>query len=212
MKKHKILIVDDSDFMLLALKTLFIMSENFILVGYVSNGLEAINLIDETQPDLIFMDIVMPVMDGIEATKKIKKTHPHIKIIILSSMKELNKIEAAKAAGADGFIHKSSKKEQVLIAAEQVFENDQFFLPMITEDIINILSEKRRIVIRKLNLTAREVLVIRLISEGLTNKEIALKLFISDRTVNSHRTNIMCKLEAKNSVHIVVRSIELGLI
>ncbi len=209
----KIILVDDHNLMMFGLRNILGTVPEFEVVGEATNGLEAIELFSKISADVILMDINMPELNGIETTKKIKAINEDIKIIMLTTHDEEQYVLKADMAGADGYLFKNCEKEELIEAIESVHNGVKYYAKSISKDIIEKIQQKSYIKdILDSEITKREIDIIKAIAEGLNNKEIAAKLFISDRTVNTHRTNIMQKLNAKNSVDIVVKALEKKLI
>lgn len=210
MQKIKILLVDDHNLLVYSLSSMLKTDERFEIVGMASNGLEAIKIFENTNPDVILMDINMPEMNGIETTKKIKESNSTSKVIMLTTHHEEAYILKSDLVGADGYLFKNCDMDELFEAIVIVNQGEKYYSKKISPDLISKIL-KRNYTQEELienELTKREIEIIKAISEGLNNKEISEKLFISDRTVNTHRTNIMNKLNAKNSVDLVVKAIE----
>ncbi|MBI9068693.1 MAG: response regulator transcription factor [Salinivirgaceae bacterium] len=201
-KKVKIIIVDDHEFfrhgVIIALQGIDFLS----VVGQAGNGKELIEKIKETQVDIILTDIKMPVMDGIEATKKIKSLYPDIKIIALSLHGEEEYLEKMIEAGVHGFILKNTNKDGLERALSFVKEGKQYFseefLPFFTKKFQSGYSSQI-----KVRLTKRELEILQEIANGYTSQEIADRLNISIKTVINHRTNLLSKTGAKNTATLL---------
>lgn len=210
MQKIKILLVDDHNLLVYSLSSMLKTDERFDIVGMASNGLEAIKIFENTNPDVILMDINMPQLNGLETTRKIKETDSSTKVIMLTTHHEEAYILKSDLVGADGYLFKNCDMEELFEAIFRVNQGEKYYSKKISNDLVSKIL-KRNYSQEELienELTKREIEIIKAISEGLNNKEISEKLFISDRTVNTHRTNIMNKLNAKNSVDLVVKAIE----
>ncbi len=213
MEKKKTLLVDDHQLVLDGISNLLTSLEAVEVVGVANNGKRALEIIENIQIDLVLMDIDMPVMNGLEATAQIKKSFPHIKIIILSMHDEHAVIQKVMNLGADGYLLKNSDKDEFWAAIEKVLEGQKFFSADVTMALLNKKeSSSSSDSVTLAQLTEREVEILRNIAEGLSNKEIGEKLFISHRTVDTHRTNLMRKLEAKNIAGLVRFAIKNGLV
>ena len=178
------------------------LNDRYELVGQGNNGEEAIKYADILSPDLILMDIDMPIMSGIQATREIKRLFPDIKIIIISMHNEKGIIKKVLNEGADGYLIKNSTKDEVIDAIDRVLSGEKYF----SDDVLNIMENKdtNQDDIGIINqLTQREIEIIENVALGLTNKEIAEKLFISHRTVDTHRTNIMKKIDVTNVAGLI---------
>jgi len=178
--------------------------KNLNIVGEVENGGEAVRFCQKTAPDIILMDIVMPVMSGIDATRLIKRSNPNIKILMLTSHSEKDKVLSAFSSGADAYCMKNIKLDDLENVIENVINGAVWIDPTIAAYVLEILQAKPDTVSAPLeeqvhkhsdfNLTAREKEILKLISEGLTNKDIAEKLIISLFTVKNHVSKIIQKL------------------
>lgn len=206
--KIKILLVDDHTLMMYGLRNLIEHNKKFQIVGEAVNGYEAIELFNKLHPDVVMMDISMPELDGIEATKKIKKKK-NAKVIIMSSFDDEKSLIQADMAGADGYLFKNCDRGELYEAITNVVSGQKYYSSAIPQSLIEKIIGKKYLakVKPEKELTKREIEIIKAIAEGLSNKEISKKLFISDRTVNTHRTNIIMKLDVKNSVELVAKAI-----
>jgi DNA-binding NarL/FixJ family response regulator len=209
MGKIKLLLVDDHVMVLKGFHNLLSKNEKFEIVGTAKTTEEAIKFTKVTSPDIILMDINMGDESGIDCTKEILTDNPNTKIIMLTMHHDEQYIQKSLSAGAVGYILKNSDIEELNEGIENVYHGGNYFSKIIRVDKINQILQKieqdESFFIREL--TKREIQIIKLISEGLNNKEIAKELHISDRTVNSHRTNIMHKMHVKNSVELVAKAL-----
>ena len=214
MAKIKILLVDDHKLVISGFKMILSQEDSFEVVGVAENGLDGIALSEKLEADVVLLDINLPQMSGIEAAKKIKKSNPNAKVIMLSMNEEQDYIFNADRAGADGYLLKSIENEELIKAINLVYAGEKYYSKTINEDIIlNLKNKSYQADFDSKNiLTSRELDIIREISLGSSNKEIAERLYISDRTVNTHKTNIYKKLSVKNSVEMLVRVKNLNLI
>jgi two-component system nitrate/nitrite response regulator NarL len=217
MKNTKILIVDDHEVVRDGLKNILETLENFVVSGEAANGEEAVKMYASLKPDLVIMDISMPGMNGIEATKVIKDKDPDAKILILTMHDNQEYLNQIIRSGAKGFILKNTDKEELLDAVKTVASGDNFFSKDISKLIIDnyIRSAKeaeKNDGFKEVPLTKREIEILKLIASGYSNQEIANILYISYNTVDTHRKNIMHKLSIKNTAGLVRYAIEKGLI
>lgn len=216
MSQKRILLVDDHQLIIDGLKGFFVEHEKYKVVGEANNGAEAIKLSDVLSPDVILMDIEMPEITGIQACEEIKRTKPEIKVIIVSMHQEKELIKKLVERGADGYLLKNSSKEEVLKAIDSVVEGQPYFSQDVTLSLLNkpnghspsVLSDSSEIEA----LTEREIEILKLVAEGMTNKEIGDELFISHRTVDTHRTNLMKKLEVNNVAGLIRFAMKNGLV
>ena len=205
--KIKIFLVDDHNLFREGLKFLLSGNELISEIYEAENGKDLLENVLDVKPDIILMDIEMPEMNGIEATKEVLKIYPEAKIIALSMYANENFYSEMIDAGAKGFLLKNSKFEDVKKAIADVNEGKNYFSPEILEAIIKNLNKKKH---QKKNseLTEREIEVLYNICKGLSNHEIADFLFISKRTVDKHRENILLKTQSKNTAGLVIYAIK----
>jgi DNA-binding NarL/FixJ family response regulator len=219
MRKTRILIVDDHDVVRSGLKALLRTSEEYAVVGEAADGEEALRLVEELTPDIVLTDISMPRLDGIGATKLITQRHPQVKVIVLTVYEDEEYVYQILRAGASGYLLKNASKNQIFEAIQAVMTGERFFSPGISRLIVD--GFLKRAAVQETTepptpsgsgLTKREVEVLRFIALGLTNREIAEKLFLSFRTVNTHRANIMQKLDIHDTAGLVRHAIVAGLV
>lgn len=216
MTKVKILIADDHQLVTEGLASLLESEPDFEVVSTVKNGFEAIKKVEILRPDLALMDIDMPMMDGIQATEQLKSRFPELKVIILSMHKEKSLIQKAIKIGADGYQVKNSEKKDFLKSVREVLAGRKSFGEEVREALDLQKDEKAHIgfqhpSVTAYELTEREVEILRLIAEGLNNREIGDRLFISQNTVDTHRKNIMRKLDASNVATLIKFAMKAGL-
>jgi len=216
MDKIKLLIVDDHAVVRQGLRGFLELTEELDVVGEGSNGLEAVSLAQELQPDVILMDLIMPEMDGIEATRRIKLANPDSKILILSSFGDENNVLPAIQAGALGYILKDIDPEELVDAIRKTAQGKTQLDPEIANLLISHMqndSKNDEQVNQKLSeLTSRELEVLVQIGRGLSNKEIATELTISHMTVKTHVSNILSKLNLADRTQAAIFSIRQGLV
>jgi len=217
MKNTKILIVDDHEVVRDGLRNILLSLDNISIAGEAGNGEDAIKLYNSVKPDLVIMDISMPGMNGIEATRIIKEKDPDAKILILTMHDNQEYLNQIIRSGAKGFILKNTDKEELLEAVKTVASGENFFSKDISKLIIDnyIRSAKEQDKsdgYKEVPLTKREIEILKLIASGYSNQEIANILYISYNTVDTHRKNIMHKLTIKNTAGLVRYAIEKGLI
>jgi len=217
MKNIKILIVDDHEVVRDGLKNILLSLNNVAIAGEAANGEDAISMYDSLKPDLVIMDISMPGMNGIEATRIIKENDLNAKILILTMHDNQEYLNQIIRSGAKGFVLKNTDKEELLDAVKTVASGENFFSKDISKLIIEnyIRSAKdtdKNEGYKEVPLTKREIEILKYIAEGNSNQEIANKLYISYNTVDTHRKNIMHKLSIKNTAGLVRYAIEKGLI
>jgi DNA-binding NarL/FixJ family response regulator len=205
-----ILLADDHQIVTDGLRLLLSDEPTVHIKGVASDGAMALEMARLLKVDVILMDVDMPVLNGIEATRAIKKELPHIRIIILTMHDEKGMIQVLLEAGADGYLLKTSNKSELMDAIHRVAVGEQHLSESVQRVLIreDIQPENGPLAL----LTEREVEILRLIAEGLSNKEIGDRLFISHRTVDTHRTNLMQKLDLHNIAGLVRLAIECGLV
>jgi two-component system, NarL family, response regulator LiaR len=207
-KKIKIFIVDDHNLFREGLS--FLLTKNNLIseIHEAENGKDLLDRVLGVNPDVILMDIEMPVMNGIEATKEVLKISPNSKIIALSMYEDENFYSEMIDAGAKGFLLKNSKFEDVQKAIFNVNEGKNYFSPEILSAIIKNLNNKphKR---KKTDLTKREIEILYNICKGFSNQEIADLLYISKRTVDKHRENLLLKTQSKNTAGLVIYAIKM---
>ena len=200
----RILIIDDHGLMRAGLRALLEDEPDLQVVGEGENGEEALRLVGEQQPDILLLDIGMPGMDGIEATRRLKRLNPQIRVLILTVYEEESLLREAIRAGAAGYILKRAAEEELVTAIRAVWRGDTYIHPAVTRYLLKDLSPTTSSKKEALDeLTPREREVMGYILRGYTNRQIAESLYISIRTVEGHRASIFSKLGLKNRVELV---------
>jgi DNA-binding NarL/FixJ family response regulator len=221
MAKTRILIADDHDVVRSGLNVLLRSAPDFAVVAEASDGEEALRLTQRHKPDVVIMDISMPKLDGIEATKLIKERRPEVKVIILSVHEDEEYAYQILRAGASGYLSKNSSRKEIFEAVRSAVSGGRFFSPGISRIIVDGFIKRAQEQAKEdllpsaaadQKLTKREVEVLKYIAEGYTNRQIADALFLSFRTINTHRANIMQKLNIHDTAGLVRYAINLGLI
>ncbi|MBN1951080.1 MAG: response regulator transcription factor [Bacteroidales bacterium] len=207
-------IVDDHAIFRDGLKSVLSQIDGFYVVFEAMTGIDFLEILRDTKPDIVLMDISMPEMDGIRATEKALERHPHLKIIALSSYSDHIYYYKMIKAGAEGFVLKKSGKEELEKAIMEVYNGNNFFPQDLLKNLIFKISHEGREAMNESDivLSKRETEVLQLICTGNTNSEIADKLFISPKTVDNHRTNLLQKTNTKNAAHLVMFAIKNHLI
>ncbi|HKV47227.1 MAG TPA: response regulator transcription factor [Candidatus Acidoferrales bacterium] len=209
MKSLRILIADDHDLMRRGLRTLLESHPGWTVCAEASTGREAVAKAEELRPDIVIMDITMPELNGVEAARRILKASPSTEILILSVHHSDQLIREILAAGVRGYIVKSDSDRDLVVAVEALSNHKPFFTPRATELMLNGLEQRGAVtggLPQNLSdrLTSREREIVQLLSEGKSSKEVASDLSISVKTAETHRANIMRKLEI-HSVSELVR-------
>lgn len=196
----QVLIVDDHAIVRKGVRALLAEVDGIEVVGEAGNGKEAVTLAEELNPDVIMMDLVMPVMDGVEAISKIIAQHKEVRIIALTSFATDDKVFPAIKSGALGYILKDSEPERLIDAIQQVHRGEPSLDPSIARKVLNELSRPTRQPISPDPLTEREIEVLRMVARGFGNQEIADQLTIAEVTVRTHVSHILSKLHLANRV------------
>jgi len=206
--KRKVIIVDDHTLFRNGLRILLNNMENYHVIGEAANGKQFLDLLEKGIPDLVLMDISMPVMDGIEASTLAHELYPELKIITLSMYGEEDYYYKMVDAGVKGFVLKNSDIKEVKTAMDVVYEGGSFFSSELLQNLVNSFKSSPKSKDFHAELSEREMEILILICKGLSNQEIGDKLFISKRTVDKHRANILEKSESKNTAQLVVYAIK----
>lgn len=183
------------------------------LVGEADNGREVLALTAQERPDVIFMDIQMPVMDGIETTKRLKETYPDVGIIALTMFNDDNLVVDMLEAGAKGYLLKNTNAKEVAQAIQAVYNGGTYYCSATSQKLTKLIASSKYNPYKRLpkpTFTEREIQVMKLICQEYSNKEIANVLNISSRTVETHREKILEKTDAKNAVGIALYAIKEG--
>ncbi|UCG27529.1 MAG: response regulator transcription factor [Bacteroidales bacterium] len=215
MKIQKVIIVDDHEIFRIGLKQLLNKIDCVEVVGEASNGKEFLDIIENMKVDIVFMDISMPVMDGIQASMTVLEKHPDLKIIALTTFGDTEYFDKMIYAGVQGFMLKNSTLEDFERAIRKVADSGNFFSEeMLARITRKIVEEKiREIDEEKLpKLSNRENEVLKLICKGFTNEKIAECLCISSRTVERHKTNLINKTGTKNTLNLVIYAFKNNLV
>ncbi len=209
-QKIRVLIADDHTVFRESLKVLLETHPSFEVVGFAGNGIEAIEETGKVKPHVVLMDLSMPKMDGLDATRKILEKFPKVKVLILTMLEREEFIFQMLEAGVSGYISKDINAKGLFSALESAYRGDTYLSPSISRKVINgyLNAEKEK----TKPLSAREREILKLLAEGRSKKEISNLLYISPRTVDTHRTNILKKLNLKGLADLVKYAIQKGLI
>lgn len=199
----KILIADDHQMFIDGLKSMLEETEGIEVIGEAMNGQEVIDISNRIAVDIVIMDISMPDMDGIEATKELFKKHPHIKVLGLSMFNDRNFISDLLKAGAHGYILKNTGKEELVKAIHTLESGENYLGEEVEKTLLSSFMKKTSQMQVVEKLSEREQEVLECIATGLTTNEIAIQLFISKNTVETHRKNLLYKLKARNTAELV---------
>lgn len=207
----RVLLVDDHEMVRLGVSSYLSIQTDVEVVGEAENGEEGYEKAMELRPDVILMDLVMEVMDGIESTKKILKDWPEAKILIVTSFIDDEKVYPAIEAGASGYLLKTSTAHEIANAIRKTYEGERVLEPEVTTKMMEQLSNRNRHVLHE-ELTNREQEILLLIAQGMSNQEIADELFITLKTVKTHVSNILAKLEVEDRTQAAIYAFKHGLI
>jgi DNA-binding NarL/FixJ family response regulator len=212
----RVLLVDDDDLMRAGLKAVLSSDSRVEVVGEAGNGRAAVERVRALRPDLVLMDVRMPDLDGIAATREVTTASPEVKVVILTTFEQDDYIFGALNAGASGFLLKRSGPEELLAAIQTVAAGDSLLSPSVTRTVIDRMARQPTPEIgpsRLLDdLTPREREVLVLLARGLSNSEIAAELVIEESTVKTHVKRILMKLRLRDRIQAVVFAYESGLV
>jgi DNA-binding NarL/FixJ family response regulator len=213
----KVLLTDDQSLFREGLRTLLEVQPDFQVVGEAANGEEALRLAATTQPEVILMDLRMPVMDGVTATRRIRDLFPHIHVIVLTTFDDDETVFDGLRAGAVGYLLKDVTSEKLCEAIRATARGEYFMQPSITAKVMSEFTRMARIPRIQVpdlavDLSSRELEVLRQVATGASNKEIADLLVIAEGTVKNHLTSILAKLDARDRMQAVVKARKYGII
>jgi two-component system response regulator NreC len=215
MKKVRLLVADDHKIFRQGIKKLLEEEPDLQVVGESADGRETVKKATELKPDIILMDIAMANLNGLEATKQIKKVLPETKIIMLTMHKNEEYVLQSFQAGASGYILKEGAVEELVSAIRSIHQDKSFLSPTVSKTLVDAYLRKMETGKTETPfdlLTDREREVLQLIAEGFTNREVAKQLFISVKTVEAHRAHIMQKLNIHDIAKLVKYAIQKGLV
>ncbi len=212
----RVIVVDDESLVRAALRVFFESSSGFEVVGEASNGADAITLVRSTHPDVVMMDVQMPTMDGIEATRRLTREFPGIKVVALTTFSTERVIVPMLSAGASGFLVKDTAPDRILDAARLAYEGGYVLSPRVAEELVGSIQDKQapepRALSRDEELTERELEVVALLAKGMSNAEIAASMFVSEATVKSHLGRITTKWGVRDRVQVLIRAAQARLV
>jgi DNA-binding NarL/FixJ family response regulator len=210
---YRIVLADDHVMFRQGIKNILGKDKGLEVIGEAGDGLKLLELLNKATPDMIILDISMPNLRGIEATREIKMILPEVKVLILSIHKDKEFVYSAISAGAEGYLLKEDADTELFAAIEKIRQEGRYISPLLLGDLTNELFQahhKGQLTPQIEPLTTREREVLKFIAEGISNKEIADLLFISVRTVENHRANIMRKLNIKSTANLIKYAIRKG--
>lgn len=207
----RILTADDHAVVREGLRALIETESGMALVGEAADGVEAVRKARALEPDVVLLDLVMPRKTGIEAIEEIKKTMPSTRVLVLTSFAEDDKVFPAIKAGAHGYLLKDTSPDELLRAIREVYRGEPSMHPTIARKLMLELQRSSELPPTEEPLTEREVEVLSLVAQGLTNQEIADRLYVSERTVRTHVSNILSKLHLANRTQAALYALRKGL-
>ena len=213
-EKIKVLIVDDHQVVRQGLRTFLELQEDVLVVGEAGDGQEAVEMVHQLNPNVVLMDLVMPRLDGISATRQVKSLDSDIKVIALTSFTEDDKVFPAIQAGASSYLLKDVSPEDLVEAIRAVYRGEARLHPDIARKLMEQVA-RRTAPTRESpmeNVTERELEVIDLVAQGRSNQEIAKELVISEKTVKTHISNILSKLQLEDRTQLAIYAIKNGLV
>ncbi|TMC09970.1 MAG: response regulator transcription factor [Chloroflexi bacterium] len=212
----RVLIVDDDDLMRAGLRAVLSTDEGLEVVAEAADGREALERTRRLLPDVVLMDVRMPIVDGIAATREIVAAVPGARLLILTTFEDDEYVFGALSAGASGFLLKRTTPEQLIAAIHTIASGDALLSPAVTRTVIDRMARQpqpdARTTRRLRELTPRERDVLELVARGLSNEEIAAALFVEESTVKTHMKRILSKLELRDRVQAVILAYESGLV
>ncbi|HEX2926238.1 MAG TPA: response regulator transcription factor [Ruminiclostridium sp.] len=207
MEKIRVMIADDHAMVRQGLKTILELEEDICVVSQASNGEEAVIMAKKEKPDIILMDINMPVLNGLQAIKRLKEEDVNFKIIVLTLHQDREYLFKTLQLGCEGYVLKDAESSVLIEAIRNVYHDQTYIQPNMTGELVKefnrvTLYEQDKSIVN--NLTNREVEVLKLIAEGMINKEIAKSLYISEKTVKNHISNIFKKLDVNDRTQAAI--------
>jgi DNA-binding NarL/FixJ family response regulator len=206
-----ILVADDHTLFRDGLRALFASLSDTKIIGEAADGASAVSMAEERQPDIVLMDIQMPGINGIEATRRIVSASPHIGVIVVTMFEDDDSVFAAMRAGARGYVLKGAGQEEMLRVIRAVARGEALFGPAIATRLAAFFNAPQPANSAFPELTAREIEVLDLLAKGKSNQEIANLLVISSKTVRNHLSNIFSKLQVADRVGAIIRAREAGM-
>jgi two-component system NarL family response regulator len=207
----RVVLADDHRMFRQALRAMLSSEAEIEIVGEVTNGIELLQVALETKPDVVCVDIGMPKLNGIEATRRLRKSHPEIKVVALSAFHDRDLVLDMIKAGAWGYVTKSDAGEELLRAIRTVITSHRYLSPAISDIVMGGIVENRHVAVSGARLGARERQVLQLVAEGMTSAQIADALHLAQATIEVHRRNIMRKLNLHTVAELTKFAIRKGL-
>ncbi len=200
----KVMVVDDDALIRDSLTLILDMEEDFHVIGTASNGQEALELSGTLKPDLILMDVRMPVMDGVLGTRMIQQQYPGIKIIILTTFKDEEYIKEALKNGASGYLLKSQPAESIVETLRAVAKGNMVLQADVANSLTELISNRKKVSRHDFGLTDREMAVLEMVGEGYSNREMAEKLYLSEGTIRNYMTVLLDKLSLRDRTQLAI--------
>lgn len=211
-----VVLADDQELVRTGFRLILDLEPGIEVVGEASNGEEAVRLVARTHPDVVLMDIRMPVLDGIEATRRLSAAGSASRILVLTTFDADEYVYEALRAGASAFLLKDAPREQLIAAVHAVARGESLLAPSVTQRLIErfvrLPSPSDVLPVAVASLSSREQEVLRLLAQGLSNAELARRLFLGEATVKTHVARLLAKLEVRDRVQAVVLAYESGFI
>lgn len=214
-KKIRVLVVDDHTVVRDGICALLALAGDIEVVGEASNGSEALKIVKETNPDVVLMDIAMPIMGGLEATRRINKEFPRTKVLVLTQYDDKEYVFPVIESGAAGFISKAAASSELASGIRSVYKGDSYLSPSVAKLLV---ENYRHTTVKQASqdpydhLTEREREVLKLLAEGYSTQKIANMLVITPKTVEGHKTNLMAKLGIHNRTDLIKYALRKGII
>ena len=215
MNKIRVILAEDHTIVRQGLRSLLEQSDDIEVIAEAEDGREAVNKTEQLKPDIVLMDISMPILNGIEATRQIKKKFPDIKVLILTMHTTEEYISQILHAGASGYLVKKSAHHELLSAIKAIQKGNSYLSPLVSKKVVDQYLQKTQDDIKQdryEKLTTREREVLQLIAEGKANKEIAERLYLSVKTVETHKAHLMEKLNLHTTTDLIKYAIQKGII
>lgn len=208
----RVLVVDDHPHFIAGLRALLDTAPDIEVVGAARSGSEGLALVSRMQPDVVLMDLTMPGMGGVEATRQLTLSSPHIAVLVLSMVEDDDSVFAALQAGARGYLLKGARKAELVRAIQAVAGGEAIFGPAVATRLVNHFAKPKPVGSAEFpQLTTREVEILRLIAQHVTNPEIAARLGLTPKTVRNHVSNIFAKLRVADRAQAIMAAREAGL-
>lgn len=209
----KIIITDDHPLAINGIRMMLEGLDHIEIIDTCTSGTQLLEVLAVLQPDVLLLDLLLPDYSGSELVKIIQEKYPEIRIVVLTSLGTLAMVQSMMQHGCTGYLLKDTDRQTLILAIEHAYNKEEFIEPSLKEQLLNnLLKARKENAQPEFVLTKREKQILQFIVAGDTNQEIAEKLFISSRTAEAHRINLLKKLNAKNSANLALKAVQLGLI